>query len=60
VGPLAERGATVGEVLPGPALGVACGDGKTLLLSQIQREGRKPLPSAEVLRGFPIPPGTRL
>jgi methionyl-tRNA formyltransferase len=56
----APAGAVPGEVVPGPALGVACGDGQTLWLGQIQREGRRPLPSAEVLRGFPIPPGTRL
>jgi methionyl-tRNA formyltransferase len=60
LGPGAPAGTEPGEVLPGPALGIACGDGQTLWLGQIQREGRRPLPSAEVLRGFPIPPGTRL
>ena len=59
-GPSAPAGVHPGEVVAGPVLGVACGDGKVLLLSQIQREGRRAMPSAEVLRGFPIPAGTSL
>ena len=49
-----------GEVLAGPALGVACGDGRALCLVELQREGKRALPAPEVLRGFPIPEGTRL
>ena len=38
---------------------VACGDGALRLL-EIQREGRQPLPADAFLRGFPLPPGSRL
>lgn len=40
-------------------LTVACGSGAVRLI-ELQRAGKKPMPAAEVLRGFPIPPGTRL
>jgi methionyl-tRNA formyltransferase len=60
LGPAAPPASAPGEVIAGPGLGVACGDGCVLYLARIQREGRKAMPSAEVLRGFPIPPGTRL
>lgn len=56
----APAGASPGEVLPGSALQIACGDGRILIIRTLQREGRRPLPAPEVLRGFPIPPGTRL
>jgi methionyl-tRNA formyltransferase len=49
-----------GEVLEGPGLSVACGDGLSLVLTTIQRAGKRPLPTSEVLRGFKIPQGTRL
>ena len=56
--------------LPGPAGGVpgtvlddrltvACGEG-VLRLLRLQRPGRAPLEAPAFLRGFPIPPGTRL
>jgi methionyl-tRNA formyltransferase len=56
--------------LPGPAGGapgtvlderllVACGEG-VLRLLRLQRAGRTPLDAPAFLRGFPIPPGTRL
>jgi methionyl-tRNA formyltransferase len=56
--------------LPGPAGGVpgtvlderllvACGEG-VLRLLRLQRPGRAPLDAPDFLRGFPIPPGTRL
>ena len=56
--------------LPGPAGGVpgtvlderllvACGEGALRLL-RLQRPGRAPLDTPDFLRGFPIPPGTRL
>jgi methionyl-tRNA formyltransferase len=54
------RGAAPGEVVECSPLGVACGDGRVLYLTRLQREGKRALPSQEVLRGFPIPRGTRL
>jgi methionyl-tRNA formyltransferase len=56
--------------LPGPAGGVpgtvlddrltvACGEG-VLRLLRLQRPGRAALDALPFLRGFPIPPGTRL
>jgi methionyl-tRNA formyltransferase len=60
----AEVGSAVqarpGEVLPGPGFAVACGGGSSLILTTIQRAGKRPLPASEVLRGFKIPQGTRL
>ncbi|MDO9712028.1 methionyl-tRNA formyltransferase [Paracraurococcus lichenis] len=38
---------------------IACGAG-ALRLTRLQRPGRGPLPAADFLRGFPLPPGTRL
>jgi methionyl-tRNA formyltransferase len=40
-------------------LTVACGSGAVRLI-ELQRAGKKPMPAAEVLRGFPLPRGTRL
>ena len=40
-------------------LTVACGEGALRLLS-LQREGKRPLPAAEFLRGLPVPSGTQL
>ena len=60
-----------GEVVTGPAargvpgevldeqLTVACGAG-ALRLTRVQRAGGRPLTSAEFLRGFAMPPGSRL
>jgi len=59
-GPQAPEGSSAGEVLPGTPLQIACGDGRILNIRTLQREGRRPLPAPEVLRGFHIPPGTRL
>lgn len=47
-----------GEVLD-EALTIACGQG-TLAPTLVQRAGRGPMPPAELLRGFPLPPGTIL
>ena len=41
------------------ALTIACGSGAVRLI-ELQRAGKKPMPAAEVLRGFPLPPGTQL
>jgi methionyl-tRNA formyltransferase len=51
-------GATPGTVLDG-ALTIACGQGAVRLL-EVQRSGKRPMPAAEFLRGFPLPPGARL
>ncbi|MEQ8193937.1 MAG: methionyl-tRNA formyltransferase, partial [Rhodospirillales bacterium] len=40
-------------------LTVACGDG-ALRLERLQRSGRSAMDAAAFLRGFPLPPGTRL
>lgn len=54
----ADGQGTPGVVLDGE-LTIACGKGAIRPLV-IQRAGRKAAPSADVMRGFPIPPGTRL
>jgi methionyl-tRNA formyltransferase len=38
---------------------VVCGKG-ALRLGQVQPEGKRRMPSADFLRGHPLPPGTRL
>ena len=40
-------------------IGVACGDGGRLELTELQRPGGKRLPAADFLRGFPLQPGQR-
>jgi methionyl-tRNA formyltransferase len=40
-------------------LTIACGVGG-LVPTQVQRPGRAPMSGAELLRGFPIPPGAKL
>ena len=47
-----------GEVLD-DALTIACGAGAVRLI-ELQRAGKKPMPAAEFLRGFPLPRGTQL
>ena len=56
--PVAGSG-TPGEVLAGPALTVACGEG-ALRLTRLQRPGRGAMDANALLRGYPLPPGTRL
>ena len=60
------RAAPIDAVSPAPPgtvlderLAVACGEGALRLL-RLQRPGRAPLDAAALLRGFSIPPGTRL
>jgi methionyl-tRNA formyltransferase len=53
-------GARPGTVLDGVPLRIACGGGTALRLTRLQRPGRAPLPVAEFLRGYPLPPGTVL
>jgi methionyl-tRNA formyltransferase len=38
---------------------VACGDGAVQLV-ELQRAGKRPMPAAELMRGFPLRPGMRL
>lgn len=47
-----------GEVL-GPSLTIGCGDGAVEML-EVQRAGKRPCSATEFLRGFNLPPGTRL
>ncbi|MBK1657856.1 methionyl-tRNA formyltransferase [Paracraurococcus ruber] len=54
----AEGAGAPGTVLDA-APAIACGSGALRLL-RLQRPGRGALPAADVLRGFPLPPGTVL
>ena len=47
-----------GEVLD-DRLTVACGTGSVRLV-ELQRSGKKTMAAEELLRGFALPPGTRL
>jgi methionyl-tRNA formyltransferase len=47
-----------GEVLD-DRLAIACGAG-AIRLEELQRAGKKPMRAEELLRGFALPPGTRL
>jgi len=38
---------------------VACADAAVRLV-ELQRAGKKPMAAGELLRGFPMPPGSRL
>ena len=55
-----------GSVAPGTivavderGIGVACGDGSRLEITELQRAGGKRLAAADFLRGFPLAPGQR-
>ncbi len=52
------RAGADGEVLDAD-LTIACGEG-SIRLVELQRAGKKPMTTAELLRGFALPPGTRL
>lgn len=58
-----EAEPAAGEGAPGETLDdslrIACGAGALRLL-RVQRPGRAPMPAAAMLRGRPVPPGTRL
>jgi methionyl-tRNA formyltransferase len=55
---LVDGGGAPGEVLD-EKLTVACGEG-AIRLVELQRAGKKPMAAEELLRGFALPPGTRL
>ena len=54
-----QKSATSGQK-PGTALDealtIACGEGALKLL-RLQRPGKKPMPAADMLKGYPIPQG---
>ncbi len=58
---LTEGSGAPGTVLDGPpdALTLACGSG-AVAVTELQRAGKRAAPTADVLRGLPLPPGTRL
>lgn len=49
-----------GTVLSGPGLRIACGDGRSVALLDVQRAGKTATSVEDFLRGSPISPGTRL
>lgn len=49
-----------GTVVSQNPLAVACGDGRTLILAEIQAEGSRRMAAADYLRGHPIAEGTVL
>ena len=55
---LAEGAGAPGEALD-DRLTIACGEG-AIRLTELQREGRGPLPAEAFLRGLPVPRGARL
>lgn len=57
VGP--AGGATLGQVLD-DALRIGCGDGGSVRLLRVQREGKAAQAPDEFLRGYPLPAGTVL
>lgn len=59
---LLDARAVPGEGAPSEVLGgltIACGEGAVKIL-RAQREGRRPMDAAELLRGLDLPAGTRL
>jgi methionyl-tRNA formyltransferase len=52
-------GAQPGQVVDGPLV-IACGDGRLILPTLVQRAGKGPMLIEDLLRGFPIPRGARL
>lgn len=52
--------AVPGTVVSCQPLAVACGDGLTLVLDEVQAEGSRRMPAADYLRGHPIAEGTVL
>ena len=52
--------ASAGTVVAASPLTVACGDGNTLVIEELQAEGSRRMASADYLRGHPIAVGTVL
>lgn len=57
--PAGSEGAEPGTVLD-DRLTVACGPGEAVRITRLQRPGKAPAEADAVLRGFPIPAGSRL
>jgi methionyl-tRNA formyltransferase len=57
-GAVAEGSGPPGTVIAAPLV-VACGRG-ALRLTRLQRPGRRPMGAEELVRGFPLPPGSVL
>jgi methionyl-tRNA formyltransferase len=55
---LSDAGGEPGTVLD-DSLAIACAEGAIIPIS-VQRPGRAPMSAEELLRGFEVPPGTRL
>ena len=55
-----ETNAPAGTVVTVSPLTVACGDGKTLIVEELQAEGSRRMAAADYLRGHPIAIGTVL
>ena len=55
-----ETGAAAGTVVSLSPFAVACGDGHTLLLQEVQAEGARRMAAADFLRGHPAEIGSRL
>jgi methionyl-tRNA formyltransferase len=58
-GEVVEEGSGRPGTVIAPPLVVACGRG-ALRLTRLQRPGRRPMDAEELLRGFPLPPGSVL
>lgn len=55
-----DTDAAPGTVVSCQPLAVACGDGNTLILDEIQAEGSRRMASADYLRGHPVAVGSNL
>lgn len=60
VGAPAPAGTAPGTVVGTRPLAVACGDGNTLIVEQLQSEGARQMSAADYLCGHPLAPGTVL
>ncbi|MGQ0660263.1 methionyl-tRNA formyltransferase [Sphingosinicella sp.] len=56
---LVPGGALPGTVMDGSSVTIACSEG-AIIPTLVQRAGRAAMTAAELVRGFPIPKGTRL
>ena len=60
---VAMEGAGLATASPGRPVArilVGCGEGSSLLLAEVQLEGKRRVPAAEFLKGHPLPEGTVL
>jgi methionyl-tRNA formyltransferase len=52
--------AAAGTVVAVQPLTIACGDGCTLIIDELQAEGSRRMPATDYLRGHPVAVGTNL